>query len=337
MLQYLSIRRRFKSIPLVSFINRIRLRKIYWSKPIVINLELTTKCNARCKMCPHPVLEIEHKNITGEALDKILDGLEGVVQKNSIIYPVGLGEPLLIPELSQFSQRIKARFPFAEIHFNTNGILLKQKRAEAFLEYSHRIVISLNSLNSQKYQELMGVDKFSQVVEGIGDFLAKRKIHPRYLSTGFPKIEIQMMGLDSYIDDFTGFKRAWNPLIGKGDQIQFKCMDNWGGKISQSALYSKQNRKRYPCGSIWRMVSVDIDGNVFPCCVPYGTRTGDDIKMGNINSESLLTILNGNKLKEIKQVHLLGDAQRLKSCANCDVYSVDPNLWFKIPFSKKWF
>lgn len=325
-----------KHWPILTHFNRYRLRKIYQAKPSVINLELGTKCNAKCRMCPHPELEFDKKIMSAAALDIVLDGLEGAVPDGSILYPVGLGEPLLIPNLHEMNRRISERFPEARIHFNTNGILLGHARSRAFLDYSHRIVISLNSPDKETYATLMRVDKFDDVVKGAKDFLARRKIHPRFQKEGFPHVEFQMMGLDAYSGSFEKFKAEWLPLLDPKDEVYFNPMDNWGGKIPDKNLYSRKPAKRYPCGSIWRMVSVDVEGDVFPCCVPFGTRTGESIKLGNVLQHSLRSILANGKLDRIKQLHLEGKDQSLEACRGCDVYRVDPNIRFKNPFTGKW-
>lgn len=287
-------------------------------------------------MCPHPDLDFDKKIMSDSTLDKVLNGLKGTVLPGSILYPVGLGEPLLIPNLLEMNRQIAERFPDARIHYNTNGILLGHARSQAFLDFAHRIVISLNSPDKETYAALMRVDKFDEVVKGAKDFLARRKIHPRFQKEGFPQVEIQMMGLDAYADNFEKFKEEWLPLLDPRDEVYFNPMDNWGGKIPDKNLYSRKEAKRYPCGSIWRMVSVDVEGDVFPCCVPFGTRKGESIRLGNVLENSLSDILKNGKLDRIKQLHLEDKDQTLEACRGCDVYRVDPNIRFKNPFTGKW-
>lgn len=325
-----------KRLPLIAQINRLRLRRIYQSMPPVINLELTTKCNARCRMCPHPDLDFDKKIMSEDALDKVLDGLEGAVSPGTIIYPVGLGEPLLIPTLYEMNRRIANKFPQARIHYNTNGILLANKRADAFLDYAHQVVISLNSPDKDSYEKLMRVDKYDEVVKGMMVFLDKRRTHQRFLKDGMPQIKLQMMGLDAYKDNFNGFAETWRPLLEPSDVVYFNPMDNWGGRIPDKSLYTRQDTKRYPCGSPFRMVSVNVEGDVFPCCVPFGTRKGESIHLGNIMNKPLTEILDNGKLDHIKKLHLEGKDQTLDACRGCDVYRVDPNIRFKNPFTGHW-
>src|SRR5437870_4416245 len=87
-----------KRAPGVDHLNRLRYRRINRDKPFVINLELTTKCNAACRMCPHPETDFDKKSMSMASLEKLLTGLAGAVKPGTVLYPVGLGEPLLIPE-----------------------------------------------------------------------------------------------------------------------------------------------------------------------------------------------------------------------------------------------
>lgn len=325
-----------KPWPVISQLNRLRFRRIYRSKPLVINLELTTKCNARCRMCPHPESDFAKKGMTMANLEKVLDGLGGAVRTGTILYPVGLGEPLLIPELHGMNLRIASRFPQARIHYNTNGILLGSDRADAFLDFAHRVVVSLNAPDRAKYKELMRVDRYAEVVDGIRDFLARRGRHARFRSHGYPQVEVQMMGLDAYADDFKRFAAEWRPHLDSRDEVYFNPMDNWGGGIPDKSLYSRKPAPRYPCGSPWRMVSVDVDGKVFPCCVPFGTRNGKSIELGNILVDPLPAILGNGILDRIKRIHLEGKEDTLEACRGCDVYRVDPNIRFRNPFTGNW-
>lgn len=304
--------------------------------PLVINLELTTQCNARCRMCPHPELDFDKKTLPMDALDRILDGLEEVVGPDTILYPVGLGEPLLIPDLHEKNRRIAQRFPMARIHYNTNGILLAHARSDAFLDFAHRVVISLNAADPARYKKLMGVDRYTAVVAGLIGFLARRGGHPRYRAQGLPRIEVQMMGLDAYADGFEAFAEEWRPFLDPEDTVHFNPMDNWGGKIPDKDLYSRKPGKRYPCGSPWRMVSVDVDGKVFPCCVPFGTRNGKSIELGNIHVDPLPRILRNGILDRIRKIHLEGKEETLDACRGCDVYRVEPNIRFRNPLTGRW-
>ena len=92
-------------------------------------VETTTRCNLRCAMC---VKQAEGANIPEqdmgmevfEALAPCFSHLDGLLLN-------GIGEPLLTPRLAEMISLARARMrPDATIGFQTNGMLLTEKRAE---------------------------------------------------------------------------------------------------------------------------------------------------------------------------------------------------------------
>ena len=87
-----------------------------------INIELTSRCNKKCQICPRWQNDI----VKGDMSLVLLQIIERQLESNVVIHFHNNGEPLLYPDLGfvfdLFSRQIT--------HFDTNGILLLEKAKE---------------------------------------------------------------------------------------------------------------------------------------------------------------------------------------------------------------
>jgi len=92
--------------------------------PEEIQLEVTNRCNFKCKMCPREKMNLPEKDMSIDTLDKIIKNL---IRPYRFIL-TGWGEPLLHPHFFEIVIKIREKFPSAKIDFTTNGILLDEKK-----------------------------------------------------------------------------------------------------------------------------------------------------------------------------------------------------------------
>ena len=97
--------------------------------PSKLYVETTTRCNLRCAMC---VKQAEGANIPEQDMDmSVFEALAPCFPHLDGLLLNGIGEPLLTPRLAEMIALARARMrPDATIGFQTNGMLLTEKRAE---------------------------------------------------------------------------------------------------------------------------------------------------------------------------------------------------------------
>lgn len=100
--------------------------------PKKIYIEVTTRCNLRCKMCVKfsEGSCIPEYNFDGQLFDRLLPDLQNA---DSLILN-GIGEPLIHPELISFVHKARKQMEEREISFQSNGLLLTAEYADALLE-----------------------------------------------------------------------------------------------------------------------------------------------------------------------------------------------------------
>jgi len=71
--------------------------------------------------------------------------------------------------------------------------------------------------------------------------------------------------------------------------------------------------KRRPCPALWTTLTICRNGDVSVCCVD----SQFTLKIGNILTDDLLTIINGPKIQKYRLLHILGNFDRIPTCYQC--------------------
>jgi len=133
--------------------------------PSKLFVETTTRCNLQCSMCMKHTegSEIVEGDLTMEtfkALGPVFPAAESLVLS-------GIGEPLLSRKLEDFIRHARALMPPESwIGFQSNGLLLSEKRAISLMEAGlDRLCLSLDSVSPETFRvvreggELQDIDR----------------------------------------------------------------------------------------------------------------------------------------------------------------------------------
>ena len=142
-----------------------------------LRISVTDRCDLRCVYCMKEKMNFLPKNeiLSLEEIERLCDNfIEMGVKK---IRLTG-GEPLVRKDIIKLITKLnlkKDSTNLSEITLTTNGSLLKQY-AKALKENGiDRINVSLDTINSKKYNEITRFGKLNNVIEGIEEAL-KHKI-----------------------------------------------------------------------------------------------------------------------------------------------------------------
>ena len=138
--------------------------------PRQVYIEVTNHCNSFCISCPltyNHFLPYEPKHhLKWDDFRRIVDQLPRLDR----VVLHGIGEPLLNRELPRFVAHLKERG--AEVLFNTNAILLDQKRGDALVSAGlDELRVSIDAVTPELYARLRGVDKLPQVLRNLSAFI----------------------------------------------------------------------------------------------------------------------------------------------------------------------
>ncbi|HJT17506.1 MAG TPA: radical SAM protein [Thermoanaerobaculia bacterium] len=259
---------------------------------IKVGLELTSKCNLRCGMCPLPVLRRPYEDMEWSLVERAEKEIHGAGLRLKWLHE--MGEPLLY---SRLDDAIRL---FPEASVSTNGLLLTEEIGAKLLATPlKRLRICVDSINPDVYPQLRTGGDFEKLVDVTQKFLRQAKGHPL-------RVEIQKMRsrltLDETIDDF-------RKLFPGATIIEKTC------EALDVNEETDLHGKFYGCvqGAFFTWVVIFADGRVTHCC--YDAH-GEQI-LGDLKTQTLTEILDSPRMAEMQAAFERRDFTNLPRCAEC--------------------
>jgi len=266
-------------------------------KRMKVGLELTSKCNLRCGMCPLPVLRRPYEDMEWSLVEKAEKELHGLGFKLKWLHE--MGEPLLYPRIDDAIRL------FPEASVSTNGLVLTEAVGAKLLDANlRRLRICVDSINPRVYPQLRTGGDFDKLVELTRQFLVQADGHPI-------RIEIQKMRSrqtqDETVDDF-------NKLFDLGRFRNARVIE----KTCEALDVNEEtdlHGKFYGCvqGSFFTWVVIFADGRVTHCC--YDAHA--DQVMGDLKTQSLTEILESDRFRLMQEAFQRRDFTNLPRCGEC--------------------
>lgn len=148
--------------------NSVALARDQWSRPLrSLRLSVTDRCNLRCQYCmpEKDYVWLPRKDLLSfEEIERLV----GVFTELGVdkLRLTG-GEPLLRNDLPDLIARLAQNPRLSDIAVTTNGVLLSDQLEQLTQSGLHRLTVSLDTLDPQRFREISKRDQWDQVVEGI--------------------------------------------------------------------------------------------------------------------------------------------------------------------------
>lgn len=132
-----------------------------------LRISVTDLCNLRCKYCiPEKGVPLKrHEDIL--TYEEILRVVQEAAALGVTKVRITGGEPLVRREIAELIRGIAAIPGIRDIGLTTNGLLLAEQAAALKAAGLHRVNISLDTLNAEKYSEITRGGELAQVLAGI--------------------------------------------------------------------------------------------------------------------------------------------------------------------------
>ncbi len=304
------------------------------SKEPTINIELTTVCNYKCKMCPYPILNQDRNYIDMDLVEAILE--QSKIFKNVHFNWSGLGEPMLHKQFIDIHRKTKEYLPNSTTGTNSNASYLHKFDADEIVESGvDWFVFSVNAGTQESFKWLNGVNLYDKVITNVVEFLKQRNKNKKFLQTGKPTILINLFDTEQTAFALEDFKEFWKPYFRNNDRVWFRnSIENWGGVVDIKQFGKERdveliNSKRFPCTELWGGFSIRCDGAIVPCDiaqrVPEANK--DELVYGYVQNEGLQNSFFSENAQKIRNIHLNGEFDRLKHCQNCTSWTWQENVF----------
>jgi len=286
-------------------------RRITTEFPLVLNIEPTNACNAKCYYCPNGDVV---KNQGIGFLD--INDYKGIIDQIKSHKLIMLnfhkdGEPLLHKKLPDMVEYAKEKDAAEVIHLNTNGILINTKVGRGIIEREiDDITISIDAANKNTYLQLKGINGFDKLEESIEKIVDYRdKINSN------TKIRVKIMEFDEIgQEEIDLFIEKWS---GIADEVQVTGIHNWSGAFKSIEVTDEQSaNERYPCALLWYMLAINSNGKVSTCNVDWNYSG----VVGDIHNQSIKEIWNCVSIKNIRRAQLNEKWDCPQVCRECVVW-----------------
>jgi GTP 3',8-cyclase len=220
-----------------------------FQRPIsYLRVSVTDRCNLRCVYCMPPggVSLVPRSEIL--TYEEIATVVRVAAEMGISKVRISGGEPLARAGLAGLVRMVSQIEGIDDISLTTNGVLLKEQAFELAEAGLRRVNISLDSLRRQRFKEITGYDKLSEVLEGI-DQARRADLSPVKINV------VVMRGInDDELLDFALLSReGWNVRF-----IELMPLVNEGRK--QTEFVSAKE--------MWD--SISSLGELLPCSPPLG-------------------------------------------------------------------
>lgn len=289
------------------------------SRPWEVQVEVTTRCNLSCIMCPRTTQPL---NLTDMA-PELVPHIAALSRTAKTTWLFGYGEPLVSPIFHRLLKVVES----SNIGFFTNGLLLNVERLQRILEESNRpvsyIFFSIDAASEALFDSIRGEGVGGRVFKNLKDislFLQRRAL-------GVPQLAINFMAMKRNIEElpqvvemaarlkispvWIGHAVIHNESLCSESLVHYpeltrRCFVEARQKAQelgvelvlpevQGIAEVPAERAALPkCYDPWKFIYIAYNGDVYPCCA---SRT---LRMGNLYEQDFTEIWNSENYRELR-------------------------------------
>jgi radical SAM protein with 4Fe4S-binding SPASM domain len=272
--------------------------------PIRLWIEPTNICNLKCVMCLNKSLK-NRGYMDFEVYKKIVD------EAKDFVFDVNLfhrGESMLHPRIYDMIKYANKNGIYTRLF--TNATRLDGKNAKNILDSGLDFIsFSFDGYTKEEYEKIRVGSDFDKTIANITNFLKLKETKRNKPYVMFESIEFSNEDNDLK-KKRVGFKNRLKTL--PLNKFAVRSPHNWGGDYT---IPIDKNPKTFlPCTFLWYALTILYDGSVLPCPQDFF----GELKLGNINDESIKRIWNNDKVVPLREAMVTRNYQKLVPCSNCD-------------------
>lgn len=286
--------------------------------PYSIYVFPSTYCNFKCVYCAHMFSPdeikqkygLERNNMSLDTFRTTIAQIAEFPERIRLLSLTGQGEPLMNKNIAEMVRIAKEAGVAERIEIISNGRLLSQKMADNLIDAGlDTLRISLQGLNSKKYQDVAGVKvDFDEFYDNIRYFYEHKKTTDLF-------VKVMDIALDA------GEEQAFYDRFRSCSDRMYveRMLPAYAGVAITDGMqvdYDRYGRKIAPrdvCPLAFYMLGVFPEGDVEPCDTIY-----KPVVLGNVHSERLVDMWRGEKLRNFWKQHLEGKRRDNPKCATCN-------------------
>jgi len=305
-------------------------RKKLISKPLFAQIEPTTRCNLKCRMCVTATPNHKNNNLRFEEFRSVIDKLPSVVCVNI----QGNGEPFLNNEILNMINY--AARSGKSVFTCTNAMVLDEDKIDAIIESGlFELGISLESANRDKYEYIRRGSDFDKLIYNISRLVRLRDLRNRNLIIKF-WVTVMNNNLNE-IEDIIRFasELGVDGIYFQRLQHKYDYRLNYAGNFASDPetglnFTRKQFMRRFgriareygipvgfsgKCLWPWMGIFINAKGFVTPCCV---INDYEKYSPGNILYQDLKNIWNHKSYYAVRSA--VAGKNTIQCCQDCSFF-----------------
>lgn len=304
--------------PRIELENRTKLEEVIpIETPFLVFIDPSNICNFQCKFCPtgnKSLIKKVNRNprlMNFDLYKKIIDDLCEFEKPIKVLRLYKDGEPFLnsrFPDMVKYAKDHKCAL---QVDTTTNGSLLNPKKNLELIDAGlDKIFISVVGLSEKTYEGFSGYKlNFDKFVENIRHFYDNRKnclVYIKIVGDGLSEHDKEyFFSIFGDISDriFVEHIAPCWPKFEMRGVVPNKKVGIYGQKIKEVQV----------CPYIFYSLSINSDGKVSLCFLDWSRK----LIIGDVRTESLKSIWNGDSLFEYRKMHLLEKRKSHPICADC--------------------
>ena len=298
-----------------NFESRIDLAKsIPISSPLVIYVEVSSFCNLECGFCPQHLApsEIPKAKMGMKRFEEMCKQIKEFKEKPKLIRFCGIGDSLTNKDFAEMVEIASAYSIGEKMQLITNGILLKNTNIEKLLKHLDQIVVSIEGLSNEDYKLFSNREiDYQQHVDELRRLCSIKERKCKFnikIHSGAVKTD-ERLELFKKTFEFADEIYVEN-LVDLWPELKSDMNNN---PMNNHRFLNGQAKEVIACPQIFKSLQVNANGVVVPCCIDWSAKNN----LGNIDSEKLVDIWEGEKLKELRLKHLRNERSSFLPCSQC--------------------
>ena len=251
---------------LVQLQNEVLRNERVWGRPFQLTLEPTNVCNLSCPLCPTPTREarLPRGMLRHDDACRILDRFPYTVQ----LILSNWGEPFLNKEIFKIIRSAKERD--VSVQLESNLTLFDEQRGRALVESGlDTLVVALDGASQETYERYRVGGRIDDVLRNVrllrrlqderGD--RRTELRWKFVVNRFNEHEIETArAMAAELGMTFQLVTIWTPP---------QLRDEWLPKTAPSTNDRDERGGPPRCHHLWQAVSVNFNGDVFPCCSEF--------------------------------------------------------------------
>ena len=282
--------------------------------PRRVFLELTSVCNLKCPMCPHPTMKRRPGHMTIATAEKAAEELSRLRPPLEYITLHAFGEAVLHPELAALLSMLRRRLPQTSLIASVNLASARCEQIDALFDSGiGNIGVWMDSARKETYETMRAGGNFEKTLAAV-DYLLDRK---RRSGSRDPLFHIGMIVSRINADQVGEFAAFWRRRLRgvPGVSIVSSRCHNFNGKVDES--FALRPRRPYyvdrPCAQACREMVIQSTGDIGLCCLDAEGETA----VGNLKDMTLREAWRSPRAEQLR-AEMRRSVYRLDVCRHCD-------------------